>query len=79
MPALRVLLGFVSVSASEPAGIARNPWRRLGRLLGVLGSQHLPQPVIGLQAGCNGLIALLPGLLAADALDRHCLLSRWRA
>jgi hypothetical protein len=33
-----------------------------------------PTPLIGLRAGCNGLIALLLGLLAADALDRHFLL-----
>jgi hypothetical protein len=33
-----------------------------------------PTPLIGLRGGCNGLIALLLGLLAADALGRHFLL-----
>ena len=36
--------------------------------------QHLPQPLLGLLAGCNGVIALLLGLLPAAPLDRQFVL-----
>ena len=47
------------------------PRRRLGRLLGILGREHLPQPLLGFLAGRNGVIALLLGLLPTVSLDRQ--------
>jgi hypothetical protein len=45
------------------------PRRRLGRLLGILGREHLPQPLLGFLAGRNGVIALLLGLLPTVSLN----------
>ncbi len=50
------------------------PRRRLGRPLGILGCQHLPHPLLGLLARCNGVIALLLGLLPAVLLNRQFVL-----
>jgi hypothetical protein len=76
MQALRVPLGSVSVSSVLAGGTSMGLAGRLKRLclLGFLDHHRFPQPLIRLRAGCNGLIALLLGLLAADALDRHFLL-----
>ena len=45
-----------------------------GTLSGILGGQHLQQPLLGLQAGCNGIIALVLGHLPPVPLDRQFLL-----
>ena len=43
-------------------------WGTPGMLPGILGGQHLPHPLLSLLAGCNGVIALLLGLLPAIPL-----------
>ena len=53
-------------SADHPRTVAP-PGTPSGHL-GVVGGQSLPQPLLGLLAGCNGVIALLLGLLPAVPL-----------
>jgi len=56
----------------------RRSRRCLRRPLDIMGSQHLPQPLLGDLKGCNGLGALLPSLFSRLLLSietlRHLLL-----